>query len=211
MKVYLHEIEQIASGMKYLQSSDSVFSRLPAYEGHLWPKFEPGFQGLVRVVLGQQVSIKAASAVWERLIQVAEALEPETIISMDDNVLRCTGLSRQKISYIKGLALAVKEKYLDIDELNEAEDDEIIRDIITLKGFGLWSAQMYLMFALARPDVWPAGDLGVQTGMQAYLGLEERPEPEKTESYREMFSPHCTAASLLLWHMNSHQKKKKNP
>jgi DNA-3-methyladenine glycosylase II len=176
---------------------------MPAYNGHLWPRFDPGFEGLVRIVLGQQVSIKAAHALWIRLNQTINPLTPENIIAAEIETLRGAGLSRQKIAYITGLAQAIAEERIAIAEFASFTDEKIISEVTALKGFGLWSAQMYLMFALARPDVWPSGDLGIQIGIKNYLSLEKKPDAIETEAMRHRFEPYCTAASLLLWHMNT--------
>ncbi len=208
---YLHEVDEIAEGIRFLQRSDPVFSRIAPYTGHLWPRFDPGFPGLVRIVLGQQVSIRAASALWERLDRTINPLTPENVLAAEASLFREAGLSRQKSSYIIALASSISGGSLDLQALRLQDDAEVIGTITKQKGFGVWSAQMYLMFALARPNVWPAGDLGIQIGLRNYFSLQEKPDAKETETMRQKFEPHCTAASLLLWHMNLSLKEKRQP
>ncbi len=202
----LHCVPGIAEGLKYLQANDSVFKTLPVYEGHLWPRFDPGFAGLVRVVMGQQVSIKAANALWRKLNETINPLTPENIMVAEGETLRAAGMSRQKSSYLKGLAEAIHDERLVIEELELAPDKEVIRQITSLRGFGVWSAHMYLMFALGRPDVWPSGDLGIRMALKHYSGLRDSPGPEEAQAMKDKFSPYCTAASLLLWQLNAAAK-----
>lgn len=199
----LHLTPRIAQGLKYLQVNDPVFRELPVYEGHMWPRFEPGFKGLARVITAQQVSMKAANALWLRLNGAISPLTPAKVLDADVETVRAAGLSRQKASCLKGLAQAVTDGTLDISAMDEASDDEIAGMLTALKGIGEWSAQMYLIFALARPDVWPCGDLGIRNALKNYSGLPDRPGPEEAALMRERFSPRCTAASLLLWRLNA--------
>lgn len=196
----IHEIEDIARGLDFLQKHDPVFCRLPEYSGHIWPCFGPGFAGLVRVVLGQQISMKAADALWVRLNDAVYPLSAEEVIKTPVEVLKDAGLSRQKISYITGLADAMCSG--DPVFSHEDDDETVITKITALKGFGTWSAQMYLIFAMGRGDVWPSGDLGIRKGAGLYLGLDYVPSSDEVEKIRERFSPYCSAASLLLWNMD---------
>jgi DNA-3-methyladenine glycosylase II len=133
--------------------------------------------------------------------------DPRAILAMPDDDLRSCGLSFQKIKYIRGLADAVANDQIDFRALKRAPDDQVIAVLTSLKGFGVWSAQMILIFTLARPNVWPAGDLGVQEGLRLYRRLPDRPTAKETESYGlKKFTPHASAAALLLWRLKDRPK-----
>jgi DNA-3-methyladenine glycosylase II len=138
---------------------------------------------------------------WNKFNEGVIDVSPNTVLALKDEDMRKFGLSYQKAKYIRGLAQAINEKVFDPAKLAELSDEEVSSAITLLKGFGSWSAHMYLMFGLARPDIWAPGDLGIQMGVQRYFKLKERPDPKKTEKLGEKFAPHRTAASLLLWHL----------
>ncbi len=160
---------------------------------------EDGMAGLIRIIIGQQVSTAAAKSLWQKFSDKFDASDPQAIISADDETLRTCGLSRQKIGYVRGLAQAVIDKEIDIQSWADKPTDQVVAEITALKGFGLWSAQMYLMFNLARHDVWPYGDLGIQNGLAQYLGQENRPSEKETLAHAHLFKGRETAAALLLW------------
>jgi DNA-3-methyladenine glycosylase II len=160
---------------------------------------EDGMAGLIRIIIGQQVSTAAARSMWQKFSDKFNINDPESLVRADDEDLRVCGLSRQKIGYVRGLALAVIEKKIDIASWNHKSTDQVTKEITSLKGFGLWSAHMFLMFNLARPDVWPHGDLGIQSGLGIYLGLGQRPDEKETLAKAHLFKGRETAAALLLW------------
>ena len=204
MTQYLHELPQIRDGLDYLIKNDSVFSDLnPDLSNFEWPYFGPGFSGLCRIVCGQQVSTGAAKAIWERFASLCGDVSPARVLALSHEDMRGAGLSGQKVKYITGLAQAIQEGAFDPAALGELDDEGVMAAVMALKGFGLWSAEIYLMFCLARPDVWPAGDLGIQVGLQKYLSAEERPDEVRTRKEGALFAPHRTAASLLLWHLKA--------
>lgn len=203
---YLHHIPRISEGLEHLLEHDPVFSKLPIdIEKFEWPYMGAGFPGLVRIVIGQQVSTKAAESLWNRFESELPRVTPNAVLTLNDDDMRKLGLSYQKASYIRGLAEAVKAKTFDPVALEEVDDAAVYESITALKGFGGWSAQMYLMFGLARPDVWAPGDLGIQEGLKTYLKKKERPTPEQAEKHGKRFASHRTAASLLLWHLKTLQ------
>ncbi|HEY8190160.1 MAG TPA: hypothetical protein VIF12_05705 [Micavibrio sp.] len=182
---------------------DPVFSRHAFDLGEFkWEQFEPGFEGLARIVVGQQVSTAAARTIWRRVQDGLPVISPATILKAKPEKLREFGLSGQKVAYIKGLARAVAKGDFDPAAMHGLSNEEISKAITALKGFGPWSAQMFLMFGLARPDIWAPGDLGIQAGLQHYLNLPDRPDHAMTMKYGERFAAHQTAASLLLWHIS---------
>lgn len=198
---YLHQVPAIAGGLRVLMRDDPVFSRRSIdVDRFTWPYVGPGFDGLVRIVIGQQVSTAAANAIWSRFSS-AIAPTPEDLSAADDATLRGLGLSAAKAAAIRGLAHAVLDGVFTPEDMPAHSNDAITAAITAMKGFGPWSAQMYLMFGLARPDIWAPGDLGIRTGLQYYLGRDERPDIEETAAAESRFTPHQTAASLLLWQM----------
>lgn len=199
---YLHKIPRICDGLEVLLDKDPVFrkKKIDINDFH-WPYMGPEFEGLVRIVIGQQLSTQAAASLWKRFQKEMPRIMPNAILALKDDDMRGYGLSYQKASYIRGLAQAVKNKTFDPAALEHADDEDVYNAITALKGFGDWSAQMYLMFGLARPDIWAPGDLGIQEGLRIYLKKKERPAPEDVEKHGERFKPHRTAASLLLWHL----------
>lgn len=163
-----------------------------------------GFASLAKIVVGQQVSTRAAEAITLRLVESLNGqLEPEMLLSRDDETLRAAGLSRQKVSYLRSLATAVVEGELPLEEMPKMSDEEVLQRITAIRGFGIWSAQMYLMFSLGRTDVWPSGDLAVRVGFGRLLGLTERPTPKQTDQLASPFTPYRSALALLCWHYYS--------
>jgi DNA-3-methyladenine glycosylase II len=133
-----------------------------------------GFETLLHIILEQQVSIDAAAAMFRRLNGLCQPLSPATFLSLGEANLRACGFSRQKAGYGRGLAEAVQSGALDFARLDATADDEALATLVALKGIGRWSAEIYLIFALGRSDIWPAADLGLQFGVAAELGLGAR-------------------------------------
>ena len=205
---YLHQIPRIRESLEFLLKKDPVFKRLGIKPHDLdWPYYGPGFSGLVRIVIGQQISTFAADALWKRFVDGVHTVSPNSILILKNEDMRALGLSHQKAKYIRELADAVKKNKFDPEALEDLPDAAVAAAITALHGFGPWSAEMYLMFCLARPDVWPAGDLGIQMGLQRYLALGERPDHIVTRKEGARFSPHSTAASLLMWYMKKHKEE----
>ena len=203
MTDYLHQVPHIRKGLDALLSCDRVFSRHSVnLDDFHWSYIGPGFPGLVRIVVGQQVSTAAAKSIWLR-VQDGVNVTPRGIAKASEDDLRALGLSGAKVRTIKGLAEAMTKKQFDPEAMERLEDAEVLQALTALKGFGPWSAQMYLMFGLARPDVWAPADLGIQVGLQYYLKAKDRPDAEKVIKAGKRFAPHRTAASLLLWHLKS--------
>ncbi len=163
---------------------------------------------LAETITSQQLSTKAAATIWSRVTAALDVNDPRAWLDQPDDDLRALGLSFQKIGYLQGLARAVQVGDLDLSRVKKASNDEAIAALTSIKGFGRWSAQMILIFTLARPDIWPSGDLGVQEGLRLYRKLLERPSAAMTEQYgMRYFRPHLTAAALLLWRLKDTQSK----
>lgn len=160
----------------------------------------PGFGSLTRIILGQQVSVAAASSIWNRLTAGIDPLTPENVASRTVDELRAFGLSRQKANYLLGLAADLAEGRLDLERIHALDDDAAIIELMKLKGFGRWSAEIYLLFSLGRPDIFPAGDLGLAVAMQRLKRLRKRPDPKRLLKLSESWRPYRGAAALFLWH-----------
>lgn len=161
-----------------------------------------GFPALLRIIVGQQLSTKAAATIWGRLDAAMDgAPAPARLLALEDATLRTVGLSRAKVLYARGLAEAVLEGRLDPAGLARLPDDDTLAAITALKGFGPWSANMYLMFALGRPDIWPADDLGVREGLRRIRRLDARPDMAQTRELGKGWTPHRSAAAMLCWHI----------
>ncbi len=201
---YLYEVPHIREGMDHLLRKDPVFSTLGvAPESLAWSYTPGGYASMVRIVLGQQVSTSAARSIWAKMQAGMTDVSPSAMLALSEDQMRAFGLSRPKIKYIHGMSEAVLAGTFDPDALNVMTDEAVHESITALKGFGRWSAHMYLMFSLARPDIWPSGDLGIQEGLRRYLNIKKRPDEKRTQKEGKRFAPHRTAASVLLWHMAS--------
>ena len=159
-----------------------------------------GYRTLLRTIVGQQVSVASAASVWNKLeALLGEAMPPEDLLAADFDALRGCGLSRQKQGYARSLCELVVSGELDLLTLPE-DDEAAIAELVKIKGIGRWSAEIYLLFAEGRPDIWPAGDLAVQAGLGKLLGLESRPDEKAARSLAEAWRPHRGAAAIFTWH-----------
>jgi DNA-3-methyladenine glycosylase II len=160
------------------------------------------YGALVRAIAGQQLSVLAARAIYGRLTARFgdRAPTPQEILDDEPEELRAAaGLSRAKVSYLRSLAEHVLSSELELERLDELEDEQAIAELVAVKGLGLWTAQMFLMFQLERPDVLPTGDLGIRRAIERAYGLEELPQPAAMESIAESWRPHRTLACRYLW------------
>ena len=154
--------------------------------------------------MGQQLSVKAAATIAQRVDEtVGGALQPESLLATAPELLRAAGLSRQKIGYLQSLAEAVISDALPIATLPELTDEKVEAAITAVRGFGRWSAHMYMMFSLGRPDIWPSGDLAVRVGFGRIMGWKDRPDEKKVIDEGSAFSPYRSALALLCWQFYS--------
>jgi DNA-3-methyladenine glycosylase II len=159
-----------------------------------------GYATLLRTILGQQVSYKAADSIWKKLeTAVGEIASPEALLRLGDDELRAAGLSRQKMAYARSLAHATASGAVDFAALPE-DDEAAIKLLSAIKGIGRWSAEIYLLFAEGRPDIWPAGDLAVQIEVGRILGLDGKPTEKQTRELAESWRPHRGATAVFMWH-----------
>ena len=160
------------------------------------------YGALVRSIAGQQLSVKAARSIWNRLLSRYDGRTPTPaeILADDPEELRAAaGFSRAKVAYLRSLAEHVESGALALDALSRLGDDEVVRELTAVKGVGTWTAHMFLMFTLHRPDVLPVGDLGVRNAVRAAYGLDAAPDPAALEALAEPWRPHRTRACLYLW------------
>jgi DNA-3-methyladenine glycosylase II len=163
------------------------------------------FLALVRAVLSQQLSSKAADTIERRVHAVVggiDRLSPASLLAADPLALRGAGVSRPKISYLRDLAQHVEDGRLDLHGLKHQSDADVIAAITAIKGFGVWSAEMFLMFCLNRPDVFPVGDLGIVKGVQHLQGMKRRPKPRTMTRLAEAWRPYRSVACWYLWRIH---------
>jgi len=192
----------IKMGLDAIAANDSRIGRALELAGYPEPRLRPtGYATLLRTIVGQQVSVAAANSMWRKLAaHLGEEIAPDALLASDFDQLRACGLSRQKQGYARSLCELVVTGALDLDNL-PADDEAAIADLTRIKGIGRWSAEIYLLFAEGRPDIWPAGDLAVQAGLHKLLGLEARPSEKETRALAEDWRPHRGAAAIFTWHV----------
>lgn len=165
----------------------------------LWAR-APGFETLIQIVLEQQVSLASARAAYERLVALIGPPTPARFLGLDDATLKGVGFSRQKAGYVRLLAQALASGELDLTRLDALDDATARAELMKLKGIGGWSADIYLLMALGRADVWPSGDIALAAAMQEIKGLPARPTPEELAELGASWSPWRAVAARVLWH-----------
>jgi DNA-3-methyladenine glycosylase II len=165
----------------------------------MWRR-EPGFPTLIHIILEQQVSLASARAAYDRLLAAISPLTPERFLELDDDVLKAIGFSRQKCRYGRHLALEIVEGRLDLAQVGRTEDSAVRARLTALTGIGPWTADIYLLMALRRPDVWPSGDLALATAAQRVKGLPQRPDAEELGAIAMAWRPWRAVAARILWH-----------
>jgi DNA-3-methyladenine glycosylase II len=193
--------KSIQAAVNALAAREKAFAKVVKAHGHPEPrKSDRGAATLLRTIVGQQVSVAAARSMWGKL-EAAFGSPPDLnlLLAATDEELRAAGMSRQKAGYIRSLAELVISGELDLDNLPE-DDEEAIAHLIKIKGIGRWSAEIYLLFAEGRPDVWPAGDLAVQIEVGRLLGMKDKPSEKQLREIAERWRPHRGAAAILAWH-----------
>jgi DNA-3-methyladenine glycosylase II len=195
-----------AAAVKALRRSDPVLRQVIDEVGPLGDFFAgrptDHYGTLVRSIVGQQLSTKAAAAIHKRLLERfgGRAPTPEEVLAADPDELRtAAGLSHAKVRYLRSLAEHVLDGSLQLDRLTELPDDEVTAELVAVKGIGVWSADMFLMFHLRRPDVLPVGDLGIRRAVQLRYDLPELPGPDELTRIAEPWRPHRSLACIFLW------------
>jgi DNA-3-methyladenine glycosylase II len=191
----------ITSHAKALAEREPAFARVIERHGIPKPRSsEPGATTLLRTIVGQQVSVAAARSMWAKL-EAAFGSPPDLslLLAASDEQMRAAGMSRQKSGYIRSLAELVISRELDLDQLPRG-NEEAIALLTKIKGIGRWSAEIYLLFAEGRPDIFPAGDLAVQIELGRLMGLKDKPTEKQLRALAEGWSPYRGAAAVLAWH-----------
>jgi DNA-3-methyladenine glycosylase II len=165
----------------------------------MWDR-EPGFPTLVHIILEQQVSLASARACFDKLCATVGELTPSSLLALTDGELKEVGFSRQKTDYARTLARAVEGSALVLDTLDELSDDEARHELMQIKGIGRWTADIYLLMALGRPDIWPVGDLALVAAAQRVKGLARRPTADEFHRFGDDWRPWRSVAARLLWH-----------
>lgn len=193
--------ENLRGSLDALAAAEPAFAAALERVGYPEPRIsERGYVTLLRAIVGQQVSIKAAAAIWARVDQVTGgASDPANVLATSEETLRGAGLSRMKAAYAHSLAEEVVSGRLDLEALPE-DDEEAIAALAKVKGIGRWSAEIYLLFAEGRLDIWPAGDLAVQIEVGRILGLDAKPTEKQIRALAEAWRPHRGAAAVFAWH-----------
>ena len=191
----IENVKELSAHITALITIEPRFS--PVYEQVGLPDLRHnagGFTQLMRAMVGQQLSVAAASSIWQRLVHAGLTI-PKAIIKATDEDLRAQGLSKQKIRYIRSLV----EHNIDFAALQTLADEDVIKKLTAVIGIGRWTAEMYLLFSLKRADVLAVDDLAIKVAAMDLLGLAERPTPKQLKNLTQDWSPHRSAASLLLW------------
>jgi DNA-3-methyladenine glycosylase II len=197
----------VEKGVRHLRRKDpamrDLIKRLGPLDMEARRRGRPAdaYGALLRSIVGQQLSTKAARSIYERVTGLfgGKTPSPEALLAVDADALRGAGLSRAKVLYMRSLAEHVIDGSLELDRLNELPDEEIIAELTAVKGIGEWSAHMFLIFHLQRPDVLPVGDLGVRNAARQVYGLDELPKPAELIELGEPWRPYRSLASLYLW------------
>jgi|TARA_R110001592_G_scaffold10197_3_gene53360 DNA-3-methyladenine glycosylase II len=188
-------------GLLELVDQCEYMARAYAEAGAPLPRRRPdGFPAIVSSIIGQQVSAHAGAAIQRRVEAGLGTVSAEAVLAKTDDELRAFGLSRPKVKYIRGVAEAVTAGDLDFDSLRQAPDDEVLETLTRLKGIGQWTAEIYLMFALGRPDVMPSGDLALAESAARLMRLEARPKPKELAAIADRWRPWRSTAALMLWY-----------
>jgi DNA-3-methyladenine glycosylase II len=184
---------------------DPDLGRIEKEAGPLpWRVRQAGFAGLLNAIVGQQISNQAAAAIWGRCCLLENCLTPDGFLALDETCLRAAGLSRPKIGHARAVAEAFRSGTLATEALAAMTDEEAVRRISSVRGLGVWSAEIYLLFALQRQDVFPAGDLALQAAAAHLKGLEARPSAAALREMAEPWQPYRALAARLLWHWWRH-------
>ena len=194
--------EQVfAQGVAELVQRDADLAAVVAKYGQppLWTRV-PGFPTLLYIILEQQVSLASARALYEKLQEAVRPLTPRRFLKLTEVEMRRLGFSRQKAHYTRLLAEAIQRRELQLHTLHELEDKLARERLIALKGIGPWTADIYLLSALRRPDIWPIGDLALATAVQEVKRLRKRPSPDKLEKMSTPWRPWRAVAARLFWH-----------
>jgi DNA-3-methyladenine glycosylase II len=190
-----------SSALNELRRRDvGLASVIDAYgDPPMWER-EPGFGTLIHIILEQQVSLASARAAFDRLCQAVSPLTPSGLLELDDETLKAIGFSRQKSGYARRLSTAILEGSVSLEGLDRLDDEAVREALLRIDGVGPWTADIYLLMAMMRPDVWPAGDLALSVALQDLRRLDARPDPASMKVIAEPWKPWRAVAARVLWH-----------
>ena len=190
----------LAVAARELAARDEMLARIHAVHGDppLWRR-ATGFTTLVHIILEQQVSLKSAKAMLVRLDGIIQPFTPERFVELGVDYLRSLGVTRQKSAYLIDLSISIVKGDLSFTRLARMSDDDVRMMLTRIKGIGSWSADVYLLMAMRRADIWPAGDLALAVAMKELMGLATRPGPVELERWAEQWRPHRAVAARMLW------------
>ena len=191
----------LALGIKHLKKVDSDFKEILRDRNDQINSFKKtgGFEGLISLIVEQQLSVASAKAIFSRVKLVCGDFEASSFLKIKEEELKATGLSRQKVTYCRNVAEAVINKNLDFKKLEKMSDQEVVERLVKIKGIGEWTAQCYLMACMKRLDAWPSSDLGLIVAIQKIKKINERPKSLTIEKMAEPWKPYRSIAALLLW------------
>lgn len=210
--VHVIEIDaDVAAGVTALRRKCPVFRRMHAVAG-IPPlrRRSAGFEGLARIIVGQQLSVASASAIWTRTALVVQPFEANVLLTMSDANLRGAGLSASKVRTLRAIAAAVAIDGLDLEALDPFDDEAVHAALTGISGIGPWTADIFLMFCLGRADAFATGDLALQVAAQWALGLEKRPGPTELLAIAERWRPWRSVAARMLWAYYAAVKKSRS-
>jgi len=194
--------DNLQKARDYLSQKDPVLKKIiqqvPPFDRHKGGNY---FEDLVESIVSQQLSVKAADTIWGRFITLLpdKKVTPEAVFALEDQKIRDAGISWSKISYIKDLAKKTLESGILFEQFEVMTEEEIIEELVKVKGIGRWTAEMFLMFAIERPDVFSYGDLGLRRAIQRWYHLDHEPTLEEAEKIAEKWRPYRTLACRYLW------------
>ena len=195
-----HVPDGLEDGARALARLDPDFAQILATYGlPRFPRRPASFGTLLHIILEQQLSLDIAAKLWKRLKQRCRPLTPLRFLELNEDTLKNCGFTRQKIGYARGLASAILERRFSPSGLKRLADEQALTAIMELRGFGHWSAEVFVLFALGRPDVWPAGDLALQVAVQWLKALPARPDSRELRILGEAWRPWRSVAACLLW------------
>jgi DNA-3-methyladenine glycosylase II len=204
--------KRLEEGTAYLVARDSDLARLYAMDGvpPLWAR-EPGFSTLIHIILEQQVSLASALAMYRRLLDNVTPFTPENFVKSGSSRLRALGVTRQKAAYCIHVANAILEKRLDLKALSKMDDAGVLDTLTQIRGIGPWTASIYLLMALRRPDIWPPGDIALMNTLRKVKSLGGHPSLSELSEIVEAWRPFRSVAARMLWHHYLSEKSRTGP
>ena len=204
--------QTLQQGVQALVKRDPTFANvIDSYDLPPFWQREEGFPTLIHIILEQQVSLASAHAAFKRLKTRCRPLTPKSFLTLNDAELKQIGFSRQKTSYGRGLAHAVLDQTLELDTLATLSDQDVREQLTRIKGIGVWTANIYLLMALKRPDIWPKGDLALQSAIQQLKVYTQRPTSDEAQVISDAWRPWRAVAARLLWHFYLSERRQSYP